>query len=172
EGRIAGHGRRTAAPDVPELVPSTLSLRLRGLQDGVTLSASTLTTVFARDVADWFAQTPMRLPQHWLYDDLGSARFDAICQLPWYRITRAENGLLARHGEAIFDALPGELEIVELGGGSGEKLDLLLAAAARRQRAASVRLIDISGSALDTARARLDGRDAVEDVHTTQATYE
>lgn len=68
--------------------------------------------------------------------------------------------------------MPGELEIVELGGGSGEKLDLLLAAAARRQRAASVRLIDISGSALDTARARLDGRDAVEDVHTTQATYE
>lgn len=48
----------------------------------------------------------------------------------------------------------------------------MLAAAARRNRAAAVRLIDISGSALDTAKARLDGRDAVEEVHTTQATYE
>jgi len=112
------------------------------------------------------------VPPRWLYDDLGSALFDAICQLPWYRITRAETGLLARHGEAIFDALPGALEIVEFGGGSGEKLDLLLAAAARRHRAATVRLVDISGAALDAARARLDGRDAVDAVHTTQATYE
>lgn len=112
------------------------------------------------------------MPPRWLYDDLGSALFDAICQLPWYRITRAENALLERHGGAIFDALPGDLEIVELGGGSGEKLDLLLAAAARRKRTAAVRLIDISAAALDTARARLDGRDAVSAVHTARATYE
>ena len=112
------------------------------------------------------------MPPRWLYDDLGSALFDAICQLPWYRITRAENSLLERHGGAIFDALPRDLEIVELGGGSGEKLDLLLAAAARRGRTAAVRLIDISAGALDIAKARLDGRDTVSAVHTTRATYE
>lgn len=112
------------------------------------------------------------MPPRWLYDDLGSALFDAICQLPWYRITRAENALLERHGGAIFDALTGDLEIVELGGGTGEKLDLLLAAAARRRRAAAVRLIDISAAALDTARARLDGRESVSAVHTTRAPYE
>lgn len=112
------------------------------------------------------------MPPRWLYDDLGSALFDAICQLPWYRITRAENGLLERHGGAIFDAIPHDLEIVELGGGTGEKLDLLLAAAARRGRTAGVRLIDISAAALDTAKARLDGRDTVSAVHTTHATYE
>ena len=123
-------------------------------------------------MADGFAQSPKRLPPRWLYDDLGSALFDAICQLPWYRITRAENALLARHGGAIFDALPGDLEIVELGGGTGEKLDLLLDAAARRRRAAAVRLIDISAAALDTAKARLDGRAAVSAVHTTRAPYE
>jgi L-histidine N-alpha-methyltransferase len=127
---------------------------------------------FARDVADGFAHAPKRVPPRWLYDDLGSALFDAICQLPWYRITRAENALLARHGAAILDALAGDLEIVELGGGSGEKLDLLLDAAARRRRSAAVRLIDISAAALDTAKARLDGREAVSAVHTTRAPYE
>lgn len=68
--------------------------------------------------------------------------------------------------------MPGDLEIVELGGGTGEKLDLLLDAAARRKRAAAVRLIDISAAALDTAKARLDGRGAVSAVHTTRAPYE
>ena len=112
------------------------------------------------------------MPPRWLYDDLGSALFEAICRLPWYRITRAEGALLDRHGAAVFDALPGDLEIVELGGGNGEKLDLLLAAAARRRRAAAIRLIDISSAALDMAKARLEGRDTVTAVHTTRATYD
>ncbi|MDQ3169664.1 MAG: L-histidine N(alpha)-methyltransferase [Acidobacteriota bacterium] len=112
------------------------------------------------------------MPPRWLYDDLGSTLFEAICHLPWYRISRAEGALLERHGTAVFDALPGDLEIVELGGGNGEKLDLLLDAAARRRRTAAVRLIDISSTALDLAKARLEGRDTVSAVHTTRATYE
>src|SRR5512140_2627425 len=72
---------------------------------------------------------PRQLPSRYLYDALGSALFDAICQLPWYRITRAERELLASHGHAIFDRLPELGSIVELGGGNGEKLAALLEAA-------------------------------------------
>jgi dimethylhistidine N-methyltransferase len=112
------------------------------------------------------------VPPRWLYDDLGSALFEAICQLPWYRITRSEAALLDRHAEAVFDAIEGEPEIVELGGGNGAKLDRLLLAAAARRRTASVRLIDISAAALERAAARLSGRPGVSAVHTTHAPYE
>jgi dimethylhistidine N-methyltransferase len=107
-----------------------------------------------------------------LYDDLGSALFEAICHLPWYRITRAEEALLGRHGADIVDALPGALEIVELGGGHGEKLDRLLAAAEHRGRAATVRLVDISSAALALSKARIEARGTVSAVHTTRASYE
>lgn len=112
------------------------------------------------------------VPPRWLYDDLGSALFDSICRLPWYRITRAERALLEAHGAEVFDAIPGPIEIVELGGGNGEKLDLLLDAAARRGRDVSVRLIDISQAALDAARDRLDARAHPPSVSLTRAPYE
>jgi dimethylhistidine N-methyltransferase len=167
QGRIARHCARAAARELPQLVPPAVPLRVRQLQDGLPL-----TSAFARDVADGFARTPKRLPPRWLYDDLGSALFEAICRLPWYRITRAEAALIAAHGPAIVDACPGDLEIVELGGGNGEKLDLLLDAVAARGREASVRLIDISQAALDAARARLEGRAGVASVHVTRDHFE
>jgi hypothetical protein len=52
---------------------------------------------FARDVRDGLLAVPKRLPPRWFYDALGSSLFEAICRLPWYRITRAEAALLARH---------------------------------------------------------------------------
>ncbi|MEX2272225.1 MAG: L-histidine N(alpha)-methyltransferase [Vicinamibacterales bacterium] len=119
-----------------------------------------------------FARVPRMVPPRWLYDDLGSALFEAICRLPWYRITRAERALLETHGQAVFDALHDPIEIVELGGGNGEKLDLLLDAAARRGRSVSVRLIDISQAALEAARARIEVRTDPPAVHLTRAPYE
>ena len=112
------------------------------------------------------------MPPRWLYDDLGSALFESICQLPWYRITRAEMALLAAHGGDVFAGLRDPIEIVELGGGNGEKLDLLLDAAARHGRDVSVRLIDISQAALDAARARLEARAHPPQVQLTRAPYE
>ena len=44
---------------------------------------------------------PKQLPSRFLYDALGSALFDAICHLPWYRIPQAELRLLQRHAVAI-----------------------------------------------------------------------
>ena len=56
---------------------------------------------FASDVEYYLTLTPRQLPSRYLYDALGSALFEAICQLPWYRITRAERDLLARRGREI-----------------------------------------------------------------------
>ena len=59
---------------------------------------------FASDVEYHLTLEPRQLPSRYLYDALGSALFDAICELPWYRITRAELGLLGTHGARDFRA--------------------------------------------------------------------
>ena len=87
---------------------------------------------FAEDVRAGLLARPKRLPALWFYDALGSALFEAICRLPWYRITRSESALLARHAASIVDAAGAEASFIELGGGSGEKLAVLIEAAVRR----------------------------------------
>ena len=70
--------------------------------------------------------SPRQLPSTYLYDALGSALFDAICELPWYAITRAETRLLERHRAAIFARLDRLTRLVELGPGDGRKLKTLV----------------------------------------------
>lgn len=112
--------------------------------------------LFAADVREHLLRTPRQLPPKYFYDALGSALFDAICQLPWYRITRAEQALIAKHGREMLDGLS-PLSIAELGCGNGDKLATLVAAADAYVR--SVHLIDISPSALETTRRRLEPHD-------------
>src|ERR671913_2628564 len=70
----------------------------------------------------YLQQTPRQLPSRFLYNTLGSTLFDAICHLPWYRVTRAELQLLRRHAGTIGQQLRGGGRVVELGCGNGEKL--------------------------------------------------
>src|SRR5438067_7294229 len=86
---------------------------------------------FASDVEYYLTLQPRQLPSRYLYDPLGSALFDAICRLPWYRITRGETRLLATHGRAIFARVHDMTTIVELGTGNGDKLTTLLEAGRR-----------------------------------------
>ena len=118
-----------------------------------------LLATFATDVKRDLALEPKQLQSKYLYDRLGSSLFEAICRLPWYRITRAETRLLARHGPAIVSALEedGGATIVELGCGSGEKLMLLAEALQGRGGTARVHLIDISSQALEQTEQRLNG---------------
>ena len=111
---------------------------------------------FAADVARDLALTPKQLQSKYLYDPLGSSLFDAICRLPWYRITRAETRLLAANAGAIVSALAAEGMIVELGCGNGEKIVLLAEALERRGACARVHLIDISTQALAQSEQRLN----------------
>jgi L-histidine Nalpha-methyltransferase len=108
---------------------------------------------FAADVAEYLQRAPRQLPSKYFYDALGSSLFDAICRLPWYRVTRAESALLTRYARDILDPIPKPLRVAELGCGSGEKLSILLEHGG--QRSAQVQLVDISSAALARARERL-----------------
>src|SRR6476469_10898439 len=83
---------------------------------------------FAGDVEYYLTLSPRQLPSRYLSDALGSALFEAICELPWYRITHAERGLLTRHGREILAHADPLSTMVELGPGSGDKLAALLSA--------------------------------------------
>jgi L-histidine Nalpha-methyltransferase len=104
---------------------------------------------FADEVEYYLSLTPRQLPSRYLYDDLGSALFEAICHLPWYQITRLEHHLLIRHAQDILARLTPLSTVVELGSGNGEKLAALMSARARRPM--TVHLVDISQNALDAA---------------------
>ena len=125
---------------------------------------------FAADVHYYLSQDPRQLPSHYFYDALGSALFEAICELPWYRITRAELRLLAQSAGPIAEAGP-FTTLVELGPGSGQKMLTLLESDAFRVSALDVHLIDVSPRALTIARETLSGIDGVR-VITHEAPYE
>ena len=120
-----------------------------------------LRAAFAHDVRRDLALRPRQIQSKYLYDSLGSTLFEAICLLPWYKITRAERELLERRARDIVAALPDRLAFVELGGGNGEKLGILIEEFVRRGRRGSVHLIDISQAALEQSEQRLSRWDRV-----------
>lgn len=126
---------------------------------------------FAADVEYYLALQPRQLPSHYLYDGLGSALFEAICRLPWYRITAAEGRLLATYGREVLQRAAPLSTIVELGPGSGEKLRRLLESRPPGARSCDVHLIDVSPTALELSARTLASIERVR-VWTHQARYE
>ena len=115
---------------------------------------------FAADVRRDLALSPRQLQSKYLYDDLGSSLFEAICRLPWYRITRAERRLLETRAPEIIDLLTAfdrraEPMFVELGCGSGEKLVILAEALGAAGGRGHVHLIDISRQAIEQSERTL-----------------
>src|SRR5277367_3825520 len=106
-------------------------------------------TVFAADVRAGLGARRKVLPAKYFYDALGSQLFEAICQLPWYPITRAETRLLERSAAEMLAPFPAVVELVELGSGSGEKLARLARPLVERGSPFDVHLVDISEKALE-----------------------
>jgi dimethylhistidine N-methyltransferase len=106
---------------------------------------------FAEEVRAGLLARPKQLSARWFYDELGSSLFEAICRLPWYRITRAESALLGTHARAVADALGPDGCVIELGGGGGDKLAQVLEASRGLVQPPMVHLVDISGRALEMA---------------------
>ena len=103
---------------------------------------------FAVAVSDSLRKVGQReLPSMYLYDELGTALFEAITLLPEYGLTRAEERLLRRHTGDMLEHLPPPVAVVELGSGSGRKTRWILEALADREPVAYFP-IDISAAAL------------------------
>ena len=122
---------------------------------------------FRADVLEGLAQVPKAVPARWLYDDAGSALFEAITRLPEYYLTRAETAIL-RQRCADFRRLiaPGRA-VVEFGSGSSVKTPLLLECI---EPAAYVPL-DISGDFLRAAAADLAEKFPGLPVHPVEADF-
>jgi L-histidine N-alpha-methyltransferase len=117
---------------------------------------------FAEDVRAGLGTRPLSLSPKYFYDDLGSALFEAITRLPEYYLTRVERDLLATYGREIAGALPGPLELVELGSGSAVKTRILIDAILERQPALTYHPIDISADAVtDSSLALAAAYDAL-----------
>src|SRR3954454_9782875 len=124
------------------------------------IAIDSLQTEFAADVRRDLSLAPKQLQSKYLYDPLGSSLFEAICRLPWYRITRAERRLLERRAPDVTARLTGLSAdavplLVELGCGSGEKLVILAEALQRAGGRGRVHLIDISPQALEQSERTL-----------------
>ena len=90
---------------------------------------------FATDVRDGLTKYGQReLPSKYLYDEVGSQLFEAICLLPEYGLTRADTRLLQRHALDMVSRMPTPTHVAELGSGSGKKTRAILQALARRRR--------------------------------------
>jgi L-histidine Nalpha-methyltransferase len=128
-------------------------------------------TSLAGEVRHFLSQAPRQLPSRALYDALGSALFDAICELPWYPLTRAERRLIATRRDEILRSARMPARLVELGPGNGAKLSLLLGEAERTDFVRCIDLVDVSATALADAARRLREIHPAR-VTTYQARYE
>lgn len=116
---------------------------------------------FAAEVREGLTKTGQReLPSKYLYDELGSALFEAICVLPEYGLTRADTRLLRRYSREIIAWLPSPIRVAELGSGTGKKTRWVLEALSRRQKT-DYFPIEISPSALAALEKELGQIDMV-----------
>jgi L-histidine Nalpha-methyltransferase len=115
----------------------------------MTLGGSDLSVDDGSEVIQSLGQTPKTLPCRYFYDDLGSALFEKICDLPEYYPTRTEQALLETYSAEI-SALTGPCELVELGSGSSRKTRLILDAYSRLDDQLQYCPIDVSAGILKT----------------------
>jgi dimethylhistidine N-methyltransferase len=115
---------------------------------GTALDARQGVAAFAADVREGLGRPGQKtLPTKYLYDEVGSALFEAISRLPEYGLTRADERILSANAEDIVSRVPMPLMVAELGSGSGRKTRWILEAAARRAPT-TYYPIDISPQAL------------------------
>ena len=100
-----------------------------------TVTVTDPVAAFAADVRAGLTRPGQKeLPSRYLYDTLGSKLFEAICELPEYGLTRADERILQSFAHEISRRISGDVIVCELGSGNGRKTRFLLEALSRRQR--------------------------------------
>lgn len=116
---------------------------------------------FAADIRASLSQWGQKeAPSKYLYDGLGSALFEAICQLPEYGLHRAGARLMCRHSGEIARRMRGATMVAELGSGSGDNTRKLLESLASAD-SIDYFPIDISSHALTRCRQELGAIEGV-----------
>ena len=123
---------------------------------------------FAAEVRADLSKPQKELHSKYLYDELGSALFEAITRLPEYGLTRADERLLCAHAEDITKLIAVPAGVIELGSGTGEKTRSILSALGQHGSKVHYLPIDVSPNAL--ARCQRDLSDVAE-VHPIAQSY-
>src|SRR5580692_10352512 len=115
-------------------------------------------SAIAMEVFAGLSDRPRSLSPWLFYDEAGSRLFEEITELPEYYVTRTERQILAQHADEIVAAAAGgrNLSMIELGAGTATKTGLLLNAAVGLQGSVIYYPIDVSETALEEARIRLE----------------
>lgn len=104
---------------------------------------------FAADVRTGLTKPGQKeLHSKYLYDELGSALFEAITHLPEYGLTRADERILQAHAREIAEQAGAPIAVAELGSGTGRKTRSILEAIASRSGEVRYFPIDVSPTAL------------------------
>jgi L-histidine N-alpha-methyltransferase len=130
----------------------------------IHLSDDDLARELRSDVRAGLTATPKSLPPKWFYDARGSELFEEITRLPEYYPTRAEREVLVAHAGDVARTTNAKT-LVELGSGSSDKTRLLLDAFRAHGTLGSFVPLDVSGTALLEAMARIVADYPALDVH-------
>jgi dimethylhistidine N-methyltransferase len=109
---------------------------------------------FRSDVLKGLSGPRKTLPARWLYDDRGSALFEAITGLAEYYPTRSETGILTASAPEIAQFIGPGAVVVEYGAGSALKTEILL----RALEPAAYVPVDIAAHFLAASAARIKAR--------------
>src|SRR5262249_6515652 len=122
-----------------------------------TNKASVLVSPIADEVMHGLSMRPRCLPPKLFYDAEGSRLFDEITETQEYYPTRTERSILKEFAGDMVQQTGNNLTLVELGGASASKPQVLIHALLRRQLRADFYPVDVSSSALQGALASLNG---------------
>jgi len=119
-------------------------------------------TDFAEDVRKGLTKPGQKeLASNYLYDEVGSALFDAITLLPEYGLYRADERILRQHAaEIVRPLLSAPVVVAELGSGSGKKTRWILEALGQHQHTGYYP-IEISSTALARCAREISQLDGV-----------
>ena len=123
---------------------------------------------FAAEVRADLSKPQKELHSKYLYDELGSALFEAITRLPEYGLTRADERLLHDHASDIVRLARPSAAVVELGSGTGEKTRQILSALHSLRCSVPYVPIDVSQKALSRCERELAG---IADVQPLEHSY-
>jgi dimethylhistidine N-methyltransferase len=109
-------------------------------------------SAFLEDVLEGLSQPRKTLPSKWLYDEQGSALFEAITELAEYYPTRTELSILRDAAPGLAEEISPGAALVEFGSGASTKTRLVLDAA---PQIAVYVPVDISLERLEASAAEL-----------------